>query len=221
MGGYFVFAVFNNYLLSLEKGENDFYGAIMGAFKDLTVTAVKIAASMMFKQWLESESFKKKIGPKIQEFMQKWFGDNLKDQKFNIEKAYNESQQLYGDLALKDTLLNIDVEVTRAGIAEKYLTELLGAGAGWIHDNPDKAQKLLFSFNPAGEIIFTFGINLFAGNTDNSVVDSVCEINISKALSNTSSKFFSWLYDVFFGGIPVAESVIDIPKDPPLPPAKN
>ncbi len=221
MGGYFVFAVFNNYLLSLEKGENDFYGAIMGAFKDLTVTAVKIAASMMFKKWLESESFKKKIGPKIQEFMQKWFGDNLKDQKFNIEKAYNESQQLYGDLALKDTLLNIDVEVTRAGIAEKYLTELLGAGAGWIHDNPDKAQKLLFSFNPAGELIFTFGINLFAGNTDNSVVDSVCEINISKALSNTSSKFFTWLYDVFFGGIPVAESVIDIPKDPPLPPAKN
>ncbi|MBQ6052876.1 MAG: hypothetical protein IJL30_06265 [Clostridia bacterium] len=221
LGAYFAFAVLNNYLLSLEKGENDFYGAIMGAFKDLTVTAVKIAASMLFKQWLESASFKEKIGPKIQEFMQKWFGDNLKDQKFNVEKVYNESQQLYGDLALKDTLLNIDVEVTRSGIAEKYLTELLGTGAGWIYDNPEKAQKRLFRFNPAGELIFTFGINLFAGNTDASVVDSVCEINISKALSNTSSKFFSWLYDLFFGGVPVADSVIELPKDPPLPPAKN
>jgi len=59
----------------------------------------------------------------------------------------------------------------------------------------------------------TFSINLVAGNTDASVVYSLCEIN-------TSSKFFSWLYDLFFGGVPVAESVIDIPKDPPLPPSK-
>ena len=122
-------------------------------------------------------------------------------------------------------VLNLDGHVSRYPRHGKpHRLVLLHSGYRqpvWIHDNPDKAQKLLFSFNPAGEIIFTFGINLFAGNTDNSVVDSVCEINISKALSNTSSKFFSWLYDVFFGGIPVAESVIDIPKDPPLPPAKN
>lgn len=216
MGGYFVFAVFNNYLLSLEKGENDFYGAVMGAFKDMTVTALKIAASMMFKKWLESESFKKKIGPKLEEFMQKRFGEHLADQKFNLEKMYNESQQLYGDLALKDTLLNIDVEVTRSGIVEKYLTELFGMGGAWVSDNPDKAVGFWFAAN--GAIMFSFTLPLQIGAA---TLKKVIDVDILKVLSDTANGMFGWFYDTFFGGLPAADALMEIPKDPPLPPAKD
>ena len=30
--------------------------------------------------------------------------------------------------------------------------------------------------------------------------------------------FTGWIYDLFFAGVPAAASVIDKPKDPPLPP---
>ena len=216
MGGYFVFAVFNNYLLSLEKGENDFYGAIMGAFKDMTVTALKIAASMMFKKWLESESFKKKIGPKLEEFMQKWFGEHLTDQKFNLEKMYNDSQQLYGDLALKDSLLNIDVEITKSGIVEKYLSELFGVGGAWVSDNPDKAMG--FWLNASGAIMFSFTLPFQVGAA---TLKKVIDVDIMKVLSDTANGMFTWFYDNFFGGLPAADALMEIPKDPPLPPEKN
>lgn len=216
MGGYFVFAVFNNYLLSLEKGENDFYGAVMGAFKDMTVTALKIAASMMFKQWLNSETFKKKVGPKLEEFMQKWLGEHLADQKFNLEKMYNDNQQLYGDLALKDSLLNIDVEITKSGVIEKYLTELFGMGGGWVSDNPDKALGFWFAAN--GAIMFSFALPISVGAA---TVKKVIDVDIMKVLSDTANGLFGWFYDTFFGGLPAADALMEIPKDPPLPPDRH
>ena len=188
----------------------------MGAFKDMTVTALKIAASMMFKKWLESESFKNKIGPKLEEFMQKWFGEHLADQNFNLEKMYNESQQLYGDLALKDTLLSIDVEITKSGIVEKYLTELFGLGGAWVSDNPDKALGFWFAANNA--IMFSFTLPFKIGAA---TLNKVIDVDIMKVLSDTANGMFGWFYDTFFGGLPAADTMMEIPKDPPLPPPKN
>ncbi|MBR4204586.1 MAG: hypothetical protein IKQ92_03830 [Clostridia bacterium] len=218
IGGYFVFAVFNNYLQQLEEGKNDFWGAIMSAFSDLTGLALKVAASMLFKKWLDSETFKEKTGPAIQKWMQKHFGDNLTDQKFNLEAEYNANQQTYGIFTLKDSILDVDVEVTRAGIVESYLTGLLGEGVSYCYDNPEKAQKRIFWRNPAGEFMFTFGIQLAAEAEESpAAVTTACDINLSKGLVNTSSQFFSWFYDLFFKGLPAAPAPIEIPKDPPLP----
>lgn len=221
MGAYFAYACLNNYLEHLAKtGESDFYGAIMGAFKDLTVTAIKAAASILFGKWLESENFKNKIGPKLSAFMKKYFGEkcriNLTDQTL--------SYRIEANAGGTKRWMDIDAEIIKSGIVEKYFTELCGAGAAYIHDNIETAEKALFWFNPAGEIIFSFSINLLAGNVDDKSAESVmhlCDINLSKALKNTSGELFNWMYDLFFSGLPVATDVMEIPKDPPLPPAKN
>jgi len=221
MGAYFAYACLNNYLEHLAKtGESDFYGAIMGAFKDLTVTAIKAAASILFGKWLESENFKNKIGPKLSAFMKKHFSEkcriNLADQSL--------SYRIEANTGGTKRWMDIDAEIIKSGIAEKYFTELCGAGAAFIHDNIETAEKVLFWFNPAGEIIFSFSINLLAGNVDDESAESVmhlCDINLSKAMKNTSGALFNWMYELFFSGLPTAADVMEIPKDPPLPPAKN
>ena len=221
MGAYFAYACLNNYLEHLAKtGESDFYGAIMGAFKDLTVTAIKAAASILFGKWLESENFKNKIGPKLSAFMKKNFSEkckiNLSDQTL--------SYRIEANTGGAKRWMDIDAEIIKSGIVEKYFTELCGAGAAFIHDNIETAEKALFWFNPAGEIIFSFSINLLAGNVDDESAESVmhlCNINLSKALKNTSGELFNWMYELFFSSLPVATDVMEIPKDPPLPPAKD
>lgn len=218
MGAYFAYACLNNYLEHMAKtGESDFYGAIMGAFKDLSLTAIKAAASFLFGKWLESENFKNKIGPKISEFMSKHFGENcrinLSDQAF--------SQRVETKVGSTKYWLDIDAEITKSGIVEKYFTDLCGEGVAFIHDNIEKVSKNLFWISPAGDIMFSYTINLLAGNVDNNDVLHLCDLNLSSALKNTSSGLFNWLYNLFFSGVPVADTVMEMPKDPPLPPAKN
>ena len=196
---------------------NDFYGALMGGFKDLTVTGVKIAAGIMFKKWLASDYFKTKLGPKLENFMQKYFGDNLTNQEFNLEQLYNDSQQLYGDLALKGTFLDKTVKVTRSAIVEKYLTELCGEGAGWIHDNPDDA----LGFVPDGaKLIYRASVTI-PFETGAAAARFVIDLDLFKVLTNTSCGLFGWMYDLFFSGVPTATSSIEAPKDPQLPPMRN
>ena len=218
IAGYFVYASVNNYLQHMaETGESDFYGALMGGFKDLTVTGVKIAAGIMFKKWLASDYFKTKLGPKLENFMQKYFGDNLTNQEFNLEQLYNDSQQLYGDLALKGTFLDKTVKVTRSAIVEKYLTELCGEGAGWIHDNPDDA----LGFVPDGaKLIYRASVTI-PFETGAAAARFVIDLDLFKVLTNTSCGLFGWMYDLFFSGVPTATSIIEAPKDPQLPPMRN
>ena len=47
------------------------------------------------------------------------------------------------------------------------------------------------------------------------------DIDLGKALLNTSCGLFGWMYGLFFGGIPTASAVMDIPKDPPLAPSRK
>ncbi|MBR3268861.1 MAG: hypothetical protein IKI58_09135 [Oscillospiraceae bacterium] len=214
MGAYFAYACLNNYLEHMAKtGESDFYGAIMGAFKDLTVTAIKAAASALFGKWLESEKFKKEIGPQLSKFMQKYFGEhcriNLTDQVFSHRIEATAGSSRYW--------MDIDAEILKSGIVEKYFTELCGLGAATIHDNIEKAEKVLFWVSPHGELMFSFCINLLAGNVDTEPLLHLCDISLSSVIMKQSGALFSWMYNLFFGGLPVAQIIMPIPKDPPLP----
>ena len=237
MGGYFVFAVFNNYLLSLEKGENDFYGAIMGAFKDMTVTALKIAASMMFKQWLDSPKFKKEIGPKISDYINRKLGENSALNKFLGENFGNKAkidigdQSLSGQLSVnvgnKEYWMKAEAEIKKSEIVEKYLTELAGVGGAFVHDHLDTVQSILGFWVKANSLMFSFPLTLAAAAPDAADVTAATaaeftvDLDLTAILTNTASGMFGWFYDMFFGGLPSADDLMEIPKDPPLPPARN
>ena len=237
MGGYFVFAVFNNYLLSLEKGENDFYGAVMAAFKDLTVTALKIAAGMMFKQWLDSPKFKNEIGPKISAFINKKLGEDSALNRFLGKNLGERAKIDLGDQKLshqysvvagnKEYWMKADADIKKAEIVEKYLTELTGAGGAYVHDNPDKTEKAIGFWMKANSLKFSFPLMGSAADPQaenlelTPAMELMVELDLTEILKNTSSALFGWLYDMFFGGLPAAEDVMELPKDPPLPPAKN
>ena len=236
MGGYFVFAVANNYLLSLEKGENDFYGAVMGAFKDLTVTALKIAGSMMFKKWLDSPKFKREIGPKISEFINKKFGQSSALNEFLGKNLGNRAKIDLSDqnLPVKNTLgglLNKEAEITGAGIIEKYVSELCGAAGTYVHEHPEKVEAFAeFVQNEHGFMLrFPLRVGISAAKgaaelvpavTDAVVKTYMVEIDLIAAITNTTSELFGWFYEMFFGGLPAADSLMEPPKDPPLPPGR-
>ena len=198
------------------KQENYANMSDMDSFKDMTTLAIKVAASALFKKWLTSENFQKKLGPKLKEFMQKRFKQHLQDQHlFNYEQLYNQSQQLTGDLALQGTILDHTVEVTWEKICETFFTGLCGEGAAKVFEEVAEGD-MRFMVSGAGEFIFRFRLWQFEGKKP-----IMAEINISRVLTATTSSLFGWLYDLFFGGVPTAETVMEVPKDPPLLPAKN
>lgn len=203
LGAYFVYAAFKNYIAKLNEGENDLYGALVAAFSDMTVQAVKNGCAKLFELWAKnSKAFQEKIAPKITQY--------FRETKFaNLQMDYNNWQQLYGDLALKGAE---EAELKLIDVLSKYLGDLVGAGCSYIEEKTLEQVNTTseFGFSKEGHITFSFTMQAFQSRT------YLVELDVSKILMNLSCPFFGWLYDFIFGSIPVSASVIDPPKDPPL-----
>ena len=208
LGGYFVYASIRSYFTKLkETGESDLFGALTSGFADMTVNALKAGASKLLGKWLEGETFQKKIGPYITKY--------VKETKFvNLQARYNAWQQLYGDLALKGASKEASVALT--DVVDKYIVELFGAGIGKVKElTVDKVNTSSRFEYKEGALYFTFALGL-SQYTMHEV-----SLNLNRMLMNIASPGYTMLYDLIFGQVPAAESTIQVPKDPPLPPEKK
>lgn len=209
LGCYFVYASIKNYLAKLNEGENDLYGALVSGFSDMTVQALKAGAAKLLEMWMKSSKvFQEKIGPVITKY--------FKETKFsNLQQQYNQWQQLYGDLALKDASKEATVALT--DIISKYISELVGAGASYIEEKTLEQVKTTSAFGITAEGHITFAFTMQAFKSRNYQVT----LDINKIIFNMTCPLFGWLYDYLFGQVPFAVTTIDPPKDPPLPPEKK
>lgn len=207
LGGYFVYSAVKNYILKLrEKNEADLWGALCEAFKDMTVAALKSKAGELIGKWIkESKKFQEKIGP----FITKYF----KETNFEtLQKKINDSLGLDGDLRKAVGYANDKIFETKvAEVVEKYISSLVGAGFDKVREVYDGSKFVV----EGGCVCYCFNIDLF------DAFHYGIKLNLTRILQAMSGNFFGWLYDLFFAGVPAAPSVIEKPKDPPLPPAKN
>ncbi len=207
LGAYFVYAAFKNYIAKLNEGENDLYGALVAAFNDMSVQAVKNGCAKLFELWAKnSKTFQEKIAPKITEY--------FRETKFaNLEMDYNNWQQLYGDLALKGAE---EVELKLVDVLSKYIGELVGMGCSYIEEKTLEQVHTTSEFGfQDGHITFSFTMQAFKSRT------YLVRLDVTNILLNLSCPFFGWIYDFLFGSIPFSAGPIDPPKDPPLPPPKD
>ncbi|MBR4183671.1 MAG: hypothetical protein IKQ56_07615, partial [Lachnospiraceae bacterium] len=208
LGAYLVYSSIKNYIKKLgDTGESDLYGAFVNGFTDMTTQAFKACASKLFEKWMkESKTFQEKIGP--------WITKYFKETQFdNLQMKYNNWQQLSGDIALKEAAV-VTMELTE--VLNKFLTELVGLTAARAQEIVDENTKTSsgFSFAANGDIVFSFTMQAFRSR------NYLVVLNINSILTNLSCPMFGWLYDMIFGRVPSAVSVVQPPKDPPLPPAK-
>jgi hypothetical protein len=209
LGAYLVYSSIKNYIKKLnDSGESDLYGALVNGFTDMTTQAFKAYASKMFEMWMKnSKTFQKKIGP--------WITKYFKETNFNnLQMQYNNWQQLSGDIALKDAAV-VTMELTE--VLNKYLTELVGLLAAKAQEIVDENTKTSSGFAIAENGSITFSFTMQAFRSRNYLV----VLNLNSILTNLSCPLFGWLYDMIFAQVPVAASVVQPPKDPPLPPEKK
>ncbi len=207
LGGYFCYCAVKNYLLKLrEKNESDIWGALCDAFKDMTAAALKSKAGDLIGKWLkESKKFQEKIGP----FITKYFKESNFD---TLQKKLNDSLGLEGELRKLAGYANDKVFETKvADVVEKYISGLAGAGFDKLREVYDGSKFVI----EGGYVYYCFNIDLF------DAFHYGIRLNLTRTLQAMSGDFFGWFYDFFFAGVPAAESVIEKPKDPPLPQAKN
>ncbi len=208
LGAYFAFASIKNFYMTLrEENKFDLYGAIVHGFADTTATGLKAAAGHLFDAALKKcPGFRAKLSAWCGSFVSKHLG----------------SSATLLDLRAVDGL-------TRSEILRKYLDGLFGMGIDKlveldtkIHDKFISSQNG-FEFNSDGHLIVTFYFEVNNKNYE-------CAVDVNKALSDAISKtgqiiaeggFFAYLFNELYGSVPFSASVIDVPKDPPLPPAKN
>ncbi len=208
LGAYFAFASIKNFYMTLrEENKFDLYGAIIHGFADTTATGLKAAAGHLFDAAL-------KKCPGFRAKMSAWCGSF-------VSKHLGSSATMI-DLRAVDGL-------TRSEILRKYLDGLFGMGIDKlveldtkIHDKFISSQSG-FEFNSDGHVIVTFYFEVNDKNYE-------CAVDVNKALSDAVSKagqiiaeggLFAYLFNELYGSVPFSASVIDVPKDPPLPPAKN
>ena len=207
LGGYFCYCAVKNYLLKLrEKNESDIWGALCDAFKDMTAAALKSKAGDLIGKWLkESKKFQEKIGP----FITKYFKESNFD---TLQKKLNDSLGLEGELRKLAGYANDKVFETKvADVVEQYISGLAGAGFDKLREVYDGSKFEI----EGGYVYYCFNIDLF------DAFHYGIKLNLTRTMQAMSGDFFGWFYDLFFAGVPAAESVIEKPKDPPLPPAKN
>lgn len=205
LGGYFVYSAFKNYIVKWnEEGVSDMWGALVGAFSDMTINVIKIGASALLGKWMSSsDTFQKKIAPTFDKYFKQTYFSNFQAQ-------YNRWQQLYGELALKGA--SDTATIALSDVLDKYVSELVGEGAGWVSEQID-------------DLVDAGGFSLRDGSVCYSVVlnfseDSKCKITIDilKALNYVTCPLTSFLIDLIFGSnMPAAAAPIEIPQDPPLP----
>ena len=207
LGGYFCYCAIKNYLLKLrEKNESDFWGSLCEAFKDMTAAALKSKAGDLIGKWLkESKKFQEKIGPKIASYFKETNFDTL-------QKRLNDALGLEGELRKLAGYANDKVfEAKVIDVVEKYISSLVGAGFDKVREAYDSSKFVI----EGGYVYYCFNLDLF------DAYHFGIKLNLIRILQAMSGNFFGWFYDLFFAGVPAAESVIDKPKDPPLPPSKS
>ena len=205
LGGYFVYCAMKNYLLKLnEKGESDIWGSLCDAFKDMTGAALKSKAGELIGKWLKnSKTFQEKIGPKIASYFKETSFDTL-------QKKLNDSLDLHGDLRKIAGYSNDKVfEAKVIDVVEKYINGLVGQGFDKVREAYDSSKFVIED----GFVYYCFTLHLF------DALHYGIKLNLTRILQAMSGDFFGWFYDYFFAGIPAAESVVEVPKDPKLPAA--
>lgn len=207
LGCYFSYCAIKNYLQKLnEKGESDIWGSLCDAFKDMTASALKSKAGDLIGKWLkESKTFQEKIGP----FIAKYFKETNFD---TLQKQLNDSLGLEGELRKLAGYANDKVfEAKVADAVEKYIGGLVGAGFDKVREVYDGSKFVV----EGGYVYYCFNIDLF------DAFHYGIKLNLTKTLQAMSGDFFGWFYDLFFAGVPAAQSVMKKPQDPPLPPEKD
>ncbi len=206
LGGYFVYASFKNYIVKWnEEGVSDIWGALVGGFSDMTVNVVKAGAGNLLGKWIEkSDIFRQKIAPFITKY--------IKETQFpNFQAQYNRWQELYGDLALKGADEAATLALTE--ILNKYLTELVGVGAGKVSEMIDDVVDV------DGFIVyekrFYFSTTISLGNRKFKVMLDI--LKMLETFGTIMCPLGAYLINLIFGTLPAAPAPINVPKDPPLP----
>ena len=206
LGGYFVYASFKNYIVKWnEEGVSDIWGALVGGFSDMTVNVVKAGAGNLLGKWIEkSDIFRQKIAPFITKY--------IKETQFpNFQAQYNRWQELYGDLALKGADEAATLALTE--ILNKYLTELVGVGAGKVSEMIDDVVDV------DGFIVyekrFYFSTTISLGNRKFKVMLDI--LKMLETFGTIMCPLGIYLINLIFGTLPAAPAPINVPKDPPLP----
>lgn len=207
LGGYFCYCAIKNYLLKLRKeNESDIWGALCESFKDMTAAALKSKGGELIGKWIkDSKKFQEKIAP----FIVKYFKET---NMTTLQHRLNDALGYEGKLRKLAGYANDDAVTAKiVDVVDKYVTELVGEGCSKVRDAYDSST---FSLN-GSHVMFSFTLDLFDAFHFGVTLD------LTKILMGTTCPLFSWFYDLFFAGIPAASSVIDTPKDPPLPPANK
>ena len=206
LGGYFVYASFKNYIVKWnEEGVSDLWGALVGGFSDMTVNVVKTGASKLLGKWIEkSDIFRTKISPFITNY--------FKETQFpNFQAQYNRWQELYGDLALKGADEAASLALT--DILDKYVTELVGVGAGKVSEMIDEAVDVDGFITYEGRFYFSTTITL--GSKKFKVMLDI--LKMLETFGTLMCPLGAYLIKTIFGDPPAAPAPINVPKDPPLP----
>ena len=205
LGGYFVYCAVKNYIIKLrEEDVSDVWGALCEAFKDMTLAALKSKAGDLIGKWLkDSKKFQEKIVP----YFQKYFQET---QITTLQHRINDALGFEGELRKLGGYSNDDpVTAKIEDVVGKYIGDLVGAGFDKVRECYDSSKFTI----EGGHVICCFNLKLF------DALQYGIRLDLSAILMNMSCPFFGWLYNFFFEGIPAATSVIEKPKDPPLPPA--
>jgi hypothetical protein len=207
IAGYFVFACFNNYLeIMAETGESNLMGAIYKAFSDLTVNAIKGAASALFGKWIKSASFQKMAGTKIGTYLR----NAIKDSKvFQVDDIFigKDGVRLTGEL----------VELTKKQYFEKFFSDLCGGKAEEIMEGFEKIlEKEVyrgdeFTTNTKGDILFTTHFSAFDDETYS------ITLNLTKLFALATGNLYTAFFRDIFGDVPTASDVKSFPEDPQIP----
>lgn len=231
LGAYFVYASIKSYLVTLrDKQESDLYGALVKGFSDMSVQALKAAFGELLGRWIKNNrkvqkwivrNFTKTLNKNIGKFSK----FDLSDQRLQTGNLWN---QLNDSLKLEGTLRELAgfkgeekvLKILKRDILMKYLTELLGAGAGWVKEKTDAAYDSVedfdISINEYAHIVVTFSMVLFEEEDRYEI-----SINLTKLAMSMSSPFFALLFDELFGRIPTYTYQIQAPAVPQLPPRDN
>ncbi len=207
LGGYFVYSALKNYILKLrEENVSDIYGALCEAFKDLTFAVMKKMGGDLIGKWLkDSKTFQNKIVP----YLQKYFQET---QITTLQHRINDSLGLEGDLRKAVGYANdADVTAKVADVVEKYIGDLVGSGFDKLRECYDSSKFT----NEGGHTICYFNLRLL------DAFEYGIRLDLSATLTNLNYPLFGWFYNLFFEGVPCAMTLVEKPKDPPLPPAEN
>jgi hypothetical protein len=198
LGAYFAYASLKNFYMTLrEENKFDLYGALVKGFSDMTSAGMKAAAGHLFDAWLKNNvQFRKKMSIWCGQFVTKHFGA--------------------GSLLLD--LRNVE-GITKSEIVRKYLDGLFGMAVdklfettGEIHDKIVTSENG-FEIDQNGHVIIQFFFEVEGSNYD-------CKIDATQAVVSAASGLFGYVFELLFGEVPFAASVIEMPTDPPLPPEK-